>query len=171
VLSHKYFGHHLSFNNMRKVTGIGLLELMLSLAIIAILLLVATRYYESTRTSQQVNEALEMVIAVFDAGNSYLQSNDSFPPNVPGQDMIAVFASTNDVPSDFTKPNANPWGGGIRARETNGTQLIVQMDRVPMEACQNLLAKVQAKLNSLNSACDPDLANLATFRTTLNFNQ
>ena len=43
----------------RKEKGIGLLELMLSLAIIAVLLIMATRYYQSTRRSSQLNQIVQ----------------------------------------------------------------------------------------------------------------
>lgn len=45
------------FKNIHKQIGIGLLELMLALAVIALLLLMATRYYTITHRSQELNSA------------------------------------------------------------------------------------------------------------------
>jgi Tfp pilus assembly protein PilE len=53
-------------NNLifRRAKGIGLLELMLSLAIIAILLVMATRYYLSASLASDVNEVVSNIQAV-----------------------------------------------------------------------------------------------------------
>ena len=42
----------------KREEGFGLLELMLSMVVVALLLIMATRYYQSARTSARVNSAI-----------------------------------------------------------------------------------------------------------------
>lgn len=91
-----------------KQAGIGLLELMLSLAIIAILLIMATRYYQSANTTQSINSAVEMVNAVKSATKNYMNSN---PTKLP---LITELQTGGYLPDTYAKPSmANPWSGGV----------------------------------------------------------
>ncbi len=56
---------------LKKQRGIGLLELMLSLAIIAILLVMATRYYVVSSRSESVNRLVTLIGALKGAIASY----------------------------------------------------------------------------------------------------
>lgn len=145
--------------------GISLLELMLSLAIIAILLVMATRYYQITRQSQQVDEAVEMITAVYTAGNSWLESHTGFADN-----MITEFIKDGSLPADFANPNVNPWGGKLEAAPylTTLTTLTVTMENVPSTACQNLAAKVSQKMPGSVSFCLPTKYSQTTFVARFN---
>lgn len=125
----------------RNQKGIGLLELMLSLAIIAILLITATRYYKITRTSQQVNTAADIVIAVYTAGSAWLQSQNDF-----SGEMLSKFVANGSLPTDFSKPNINPWGGQVTSRGgSTPTTLAVTLTNIPRNACEDLQARITAK--------------------------
>lgn len=49
---------------LRKQTGFSLLELLLSIAIISLIILMATRYFGTVKTNQQVTSAVSMVEGV-----------------------------------------------------------------------------------------------------------
>lgn len=70
-MSHKC---KLSLNTLRsrKCLGIGILELMLALSIIAVLIVLATRYYNTTRTQQQISQAVADIQAIVGAANSFI---------------------------------------------------------------------------------------------------
>ncbi|MFN7097282.1 MAG: type II secretion system protein [Gammaproteobacteria bacterium] len=90
--------------------GIGLLELMLSLAIIAILLIMATRYYQSASNSNNMNNAVDMVNAVRAGVKSYLSSNIG-SADYP---TITALQQNGYLPQAYSAPStANPWGGPI----------------------------------------------------------
>lgn len=127
--------------------GISLLELMLSLAVIAMVLVLATRYFMNTRTSQQVNEAAEMITAVYAAGESWLQTQNSLEKN-----MIPIFINNGSIPSDFNESNINPWGGDIEAIGDD-EKLTVILNQVPADACQNLAVKIQQKMHPTQVTC------------------
>ena len=81
---------------LRRQAGIGLLELMLSLAIIAILLIMATRYYLTTSRSEKVNDTISIVQALVAAGGDYLNAHGS----LKGFSMTDV-AKAGEVPQQY----------------------------------------------------------------------
>lgn len=147
--------------------GISLLEIMLSLAIIAVILIMATRYYAITRIAQQTNEASEMIIAIYSAGQSWMQTNDNFK-----KVTIYTFTEAGLLPADFALATANPWGGAISIDPlgTDLQKLEVRLDNVPSKDCQNLLAKMIQKswVDPEHTGCDV-IEDNATFRTALIF--
>lgn len=127
--------------------GIGLLELMLSLAIIAILLVSATRYYLVTRTAEQVNDAAEMVTSVFAGGQTWLQTYNDLSGLTSIQRLVDILA----VPPNFAQQNANPWGGAINTLGNNKDELTVTLTQIPAEACENLFAKIKEKITQVKA--------------------
>ena len=55
--------------------GISLLEVMLSLSIIAIILVMATRYFRTANQSQQITNAVSMISGIVTAETQYAASN------------------------------------------------------------------------------------------------
>ena len=99
------------FNMRQRQLGIGLLELMLSLAIIAILLIMATRYYQSASDANKRNQAVDMMSAVNGAVQNYKIDNAALLADV---DMTALIDAGYLPPSyGSTGAGANPWGGDI----------------------------------------------------------
>jgi len=155
--------------NKSKSKGIGLLELMLSLAIIAILLIMAIRYYQSANLSQQMSSATNMFNAVRSAMKNFYNDN-AVNPNVGGAQSVSIqdLMDSGYLPPSF---GVNPWGGvvaftAIASSRSCGTKLTptalnqtysVCMSEVPTAACSQLQVKLQGTINtSLNedAACD-----------------
>lgn len=95
-----------------KTRGIGLLELMLSLAIIAILLVMATRYFLVANESQKINNAVSMANGFAGAEAQYASHNNAYTAKI--SDLI----DGNYLPSSFGGAKedgvgANPWGGNL----------------------------------------------------------
>lgn len=129
-----------------KQAGIGLLELMLSLAIIAVLIISATRYYLTARSANSVKDGIELLTAFYSAGESWLESHDTFTG-----DMLASFIADNSVPADADK---NPWGGVVTAKQgATPTTLHVEFQGVPQGDCQNLRYKISQKINNVTAVC------------------
>lgn len=109
-----------------KLRGIGLLELMLSLAIIAILLIMATRYYQSAHQNQLVSQGVDMFGAIQGAVQTYRVDN----PNASDL-TVAKLVAQGYLPNSYGSGNtANPWGGQITLTIGSGT-LKVEMTGVP----------------------------------------
>jgi hypothetical protein len=91
-----------------KQCGIGLLELMLSLSIIAILLIMATRYYLVTSYSQRLTQISEEISQIQGAAYSWKGSKSSYD----GLDNSALIDS--GLVTD--KSIVTPWGSAITVK-------------------------------------------------------
>lgn len=129
--------------------GIGLLELMLSLSIIAILLVTATRFYVSTKSSQQVGEAAQLVTAVYTAAQSWITHDQ-----IKNQDMIPLFVADGSLPKEFSKANVNPWGGHVTATGQSATSITVNLSAVPADSCNDLTEEFKEKIPNSVASCD-----------------
>jgi prepilin-type N-terminal cleavage/methylation domain-containing protein len=117
--------------------GISLLELMLTLTVIAIILLTATRYYKSTTSAQKVNTAADMIQAVINASEDWKLTKNTFT----GITEIKILTDQGTLPKDFsdTTSNPNPWKGKITVTASGtGTQIKVTLTNIPTEACKSL---------------------------------
>ncbi|MEM1243596.1 MAG: type 4 pilus major pilin [Pseudomonadota bacterium] len=134
---------------MKKFTskGLTLIELFLALAIIAIIWVVATRYYQTVKLSGQVNDAISMVQALRAAVANYASGQ---PKNTAVD--FATLSNVGLLPSDFGAAGnfgqgTNPWGGNVTLAGTVGN-FTITMDNMPAQGCQNMLAKFQNQISN-----------------------
>jgi type II secretory pathway pseudopilin PulG len=140
--------------------GIGLLELMLALAIIAVLLIMATRYYQSTSQAQKVNQAAQDIQAIIAAVANFRAGD----PN----GTFAITDLSGFLPSTWASPPAtdNPWGGSYTAAAVASlpTQVAITVTGMPNTACDALAA-----LTKVNAVAPPACASgtmTGTYGTT-----
>lgn len=129
---------------LRKNKAITLLELMLSLAIIAIILVMATRYYDIVHSSEQTGDASAMIQAIRAGSQRWLLSNENFTGiSVPAMQNL------NLLPTTF---GTNPWGGTIKVDPApNDTSKIqINLTNIPAAACENLSARFSTTAISVN---------------------
>ncbi len=122
----------------KKERGIGLLELMLALAIIAILLVMATRYFLVTSRSEQVNRMTSQIKSV-DAAASKWKSGKSDYTGMTMQDLINMgLIATGDLNAGQTLL-LTPWGttGNVSVVEGN-LQYTITYANLPSWACSSL---------------------------------
>lgn len=133
--------------------GIGLLELMLSLAIIAILLIMATRYYQSASTNQKINQAVDMFAAVKSGVRNYYLSTKTFPTGVQTLVQSGYLPTSyldGDKSTATTTANVNPWSGSLAIAAGTGDIFTVVMAGIPNGMCSQLTGRLQATLSSVN---------------------
>lgn len=130
-----------------KQRGIGLLELMLSLAIIAILLVMATRYYVITSRSQQTNQAVQFVNAMIGAARTYSAGGNFSGIDTSGKALIDMgLISKGDQDGNGTGV-INGWGNPVKfTSEGNGGSLTISM-KVPNYSCLALNQKLASDDN------------------------
>ena len=128
----------------KRMLGIGLLELMLSLAIIAVLLIMATRYYSSASESQKIQAGVDMVNAVRAAVANY-SSGQGIPTTPP---TVLELVQSGLLPASFGSTaalngTANPWGESIAtaASSTSGAYEVTMTT-----PSSNICTAVQGKL-------------------------
>ncbi len=97
---------------MRKLkhqTGFGLLELMLSMVIVALLLIMATRYYQSARTNSRVNQAISELAEILNAANNIAIGSGAYTNAT--STTIKPYLSAGEV--DSSGNIINPWYGTV----------------------------------------------------------
>jgi len=129
-----------------KHRGIGLLELMLALAVIATLLLMATRYYSSSSEAKKLTDVSDQLGIIQNAGNRWLLTHADY---TTGTDLITSANSFKDfVDRDYLPPTyynnttkssalKNPWGGDLTVNFTS-TTMSITLKNVPTESAAKL---------------------------------
>ncbi len=144
-----------------KLTGVTVIELLLVLAVIAAVLLGSTKLYQIVDNNRKVNDAVDMILAVYQAGGQY----DTLPVNA--DNMIPTFVDQGYLTSDFEQDSANPWGGSVKATTPSANQLSVTLSNVPAELCSNLGAKFKKMNNAQATPCDAE-KTAQDFKVTFN---
>ncbi len=122
---------------MHKIKGIGLVELMLVLSIIAIILVLAARYYQTANLSRQVNEAYKHLEAIGSAAQSWWDDNNhDFTKLTNGlQDLIDQGYLTSDY-------KQNIWGTGVTVTGKEASLMEITFSDIPTAGCNSLLTKL-----------------------------
>lgn len=143
----------MNVKSLKKQGGIGLLELMLSLAIIAVLLVMATRYYESAQTGERVND----VVSIFQAMRASAANYSAGSPNYNDVTFQALIDS-GLVPKSLQGTNGDgaavgPWGGKLNVVGSNNTLTVsLTGGSVPAKVCQGILTKRLDKYGAVSCA-------------------
>jgi type II secretory pathway pseudopilin PulG len=158
-----------------KQRGIGLLELMLSLSIIAILLVMATRYFVIANENQKLNNALSMVNGFAGGAANYATATHSYTgmtiENLINGNYIPNTFGGNATPPDGT--GANPWGGNLTLSAVQASNFSIQFTGVPIQnnqsptTCQKLLNLINSASKGLATGC---AAGTGTGTVTVTFN-
>ncbi len=127
--------------------GIGLLELMLALAVIALLLIMATRYFTLVDRSRKITSTIDTVELMQAAAQRWILTNDDFSGITSMQDLV----DHNLLPDSFDKSNKplDEWGGAISITG-NKSYLLLTLSAVPDSMC----ARLQSKITN-NITCAP----------------
>lgn len=110
--------------------GISLLEIMLSLCIIALILLAATRYYVMASRDAHMNQAISIINEIQQGADNCAALNSCDPDHV----TLQYLGEHGYISAATAALTTNPWGG--RLAVGNGTGLI--MAGIPMSYCQRL---------------------------------
>lgn len=114
----------------KKVLGIGLLELMLSLSIIAILLVMATRYYLVTSYSNKLNRLTEEISQIQGAVYTWKGTKSDYTDLTAGKLIDMGLIAGGDIdPNDNTKI-ITPWSVPITISPKGGeaTKALITID-------------------------------------------
>ncbi|HSW94347.1 MAG TPA: hypothetical protein VLJ15_08370 [Gammaproteobacteria bacterium] len=120
--------------SFRTMLGVTLLEIMLVLAIAAMVVVMSIRYYQSATTNQKVASTLNNITAIVAAGENYLSSQGTYEKIGPAD--VTPYMPGNKMPS-------SGWGGemGVENGSANGYDITVPS--VPTGACKQLAALIK----------------------------
>jgi Tfp pilus assembly protein PilE len=136
--------------NRKNQFGIGLLELMLALAIIAVLLVMATRYYMGASASSRISQVIDSVTGLAAAGENWQQKNHgSYNGLCEGTSTATTTTLTKCVtdgwlPASLVADDTNivtPWGDG--AVTVTAVEITVTFPTtIPTQENKNLTTKL-----------------------------
>lgn len=117
--------------------GISLLEVMLSLSIIAIILVMATRYFFSAQTSNNINAATQQISLLKSNLNTYKATHANYT-GVVTKDVV----TPGDPDWDSANGRlSNVWGGTITvAANSDPSMYDITFSGIPNEAACDTLA-------------------------------
>lgn len=152
--------------------GVTMLEMMLVSAVIGILLLLATRYYETTHYSSQTNEVLKSIQTIYAAKQQYCNDNDCTSGDTKIKPSLDNFKSSGFLPANFGSTIGNPWGSIADANYTPPTYSAT-FSGVPYTACTNLKQIIASNYSASSSSAAeiqiPTCPSAGTDTMTVNF--
>jgi type II secretory pathway pseudopilin PulG len=130
----------------KSMLGVTLLEIMLVLAIAAMIIVMSIRYYQSATSSQQANQALAQIQAISAAADNLAQGTGSYASG--GVDTASV---SQLVPAGSMTA---PWGGAITVSGASASTYTVNIGATPGAVCPLLASRLTANNHFTNvSSC------------------
>jgi type II secretory pathway pseudopilin PulG len=130
----------------RTILGVTLLEIMLVLAIAAMVIVMSIRYYQSASDNQKINSALNTITGIVAAGESYLASG-------PASGMSGISNAVLQSQVGYTVP-PSPWGGSITVAGSGNTTYSISM---PVSSsgsvCTRMIALLAQNSKFTNTSC------------------
>ena len=123
----------------KSMSGVTLLEIMLVLAIAAMIIVMSVRYYQSANASQQATAALGQLQAITAAADGLAQGSGSY---VTGNVSSATVGPL--LPGGPQGGLMTPWGTTIDISASAPDKYTVAIPTVPYSVCPLLYAKLAA---------------------------
>lgn len=143
---------------MKSVVGVTLLEIMLVLAIAAMIIVMSVRYYQSASASQQANTVLQMIQGITSAADGMAQSAGSY---------VSVTAA-NITPLMPNNSLATPWGVPVALSAPSATGYTVTFASIPAAVCIKVSSTLAAN-PKYNNALTTTAACGTSGATTLTY--
>lgn len=137
--------------SFRTMLGVTLLEIMLVLAIAAMVVVMSIRYYQQAASNQRVNAMVDIITGFVAAGESYLNAAGSYTQ--VNASKLAPYLPNGSMP-------ASPWGGAITIPTKTATTFTISIPSIPGTDCtkmNNLL--IQQSQNVAIGTCPAAGAN------------
>lgn len=145
---------------MKSVLGVTLLEIMLVLAIAAMIIVMSVRYYQSASANQQANTVLQMVQGITAAADNLAQGSGGYTGTTA--DNITPLMPNNSL--------ATPWGATITITSPSATGYTVNFPTTPAAVCRSVSSKLasNAKYTAVTAATACGTSGAVTFSYTYN---
>lgn len=119
--------------------GVTLLEIMLVLAIAAMVIVMSVRYYQSATASQQTNATLQLVQAITAAADGLAQATSSYT-------AVNTAAVAPLLPGGGTTITSQ-WGGLVTVTGGTASAYNVTIEAVPVQVCPLLVSRLSSNKN------------------------
>ena len=143
----------------RSILGVTLLEIMLVLAIAAMVIVMSVRYYQTATSSAQVKTVMQQIQSITAAADSLAQGSGSYATASIGNATLSPLLPSNGL--------TLPWGSTITVGSPSATSYTVTMNSVPANQCPKIKSKITANSHySSATACDVTATNLVITYTS-----
>lgn len=119
---------------MTHAMGVTLLEIMLVLAIAAMVIVMSIRYYSSATTSQQTNNVVGQVQAITAAMDNLAVGSSNGYTDIKDTDVEKLVGATNMTA---------PWGTKYTIEGQTNTEFTIGLKGVPTGVCASLNTKIK----------------------------
>ena len=145
---------------LNKLIGVTLMEVMLVLAIAALIIVMSVRYYQTTASSQQANAVLLQIESITEIADRLAQGSGSYQ-NIT-QSAIAL-----SMPNQLM---TSPWGTPITITGGTATYYEVSYTKMPKSVCAQVVPRISAnpRFNSTVGSGAPACNAAGTFTYTYN---
>lgn len=119
--------------SVKSILGVTLLEVMLVLAIAAMIIVMSIRYYQSASSSQQANTVLQQIQGIVAAADGLSQATGAY----------SGISNSTLAPLMPTGSLNTPWGEPITIATQGPTQFTIQLGSgIPSGVCPLLFSKL-----------------------------
>lgn len=132
----------------KSVSGVTLLEVMLVLAIAAMIIVMSVRYYQSASASNQVNTTIGEITNIVASADSLAQATGKY--NSGGSNSVSIANLRPLVPAGSL---TTPWGTDFTITGVAASSYTVNAINVPSNVCPLLRGKLLANNHFTVSAC------------------
>ncbi|HEU5281586.1 MAG TPA: hypothetical protein VFU82_06385 [Gammaproteobacteria bacterium] len=121
---------------MKSVLGVTLLEVMLVLAVAAMIIVMSVRYYQSATANQQANSALQIAQGITAAADGLAQATGSYATG-----GVATATVAGLMPGGGVTITA-PWGGQVTVTGAAASTYVVTFTNTPVQVCSILKSRL-----------------------------
>lgn len=121
----------------KSMLGVTLLEIMLVLAIAAMIIVMSVRYYQSASASQQANAVLQQIQGITAAADGLAQATGSYSAASVSSATLAPL-----VPGGSASGFITPWGTTIAISGVGASSYQVDLGNTPSGVCPLLVSKL-----------------------------
>src|SRR3990167_3460539 len=110
--------------------GVTLLEIMLVLAVAAMIIVMSIRYYQSATSSQQANAVLQMIQNITASADGMAQGSGSYMQGGVDTASIQALMPNNSL--------TTPWGSTITINADTDNNYSVSIAAMPAQVCNQI---------------------------------
>jgi len=130
--------------SLRTLAGATLLEVMLVLSIVALIILMSVRYYQSTTTASQTEQVMGIISALTAAADNLSLGTAGGYSNVTASNMTSVVGTSNMI---------SPWSGNITFGSGTTTSYTVNIPKPTAAVCTAVIIKLKTNSKFTNVSC------------------
>lgn len=127
----------------QSIVGVTLLEIMLVLAVAAMIIVMSVRYYQSASANQQANSVLEQIQAITAIADGLAQGGG-------GYGNVTQSAVQAQMPNQSL---ATPWGSTITVSKIGATSYSVSIGSAPTAVCTQIPPRLKTNAKYTGASC------------------